>query len=158
MAGHSINIDDFGRLVGEEIGVSQWYVAGQHTIDLFADLTHDRQAIHVDPEAATKSPFGGTIAHGFFSLSLLSAMFATAVPPIDGVRMGINYGFNSVRFLAPVRTGKSVRGRFTLKSLNERTPGQWHMVLGATVEIQGEDKPALVAEWLVVCVTGANET
>lgn len=152
----AVSIADLGRRVGEEIGQSQWYLAGQHTIDRFADLTHDRQAIHVDPEEAAKSPFGGTIVHGFFSLSLLSAMFESAVPPIKGVQMGINYGFNAVRFLAPVRTGNSVRGRFALKSLTERLPGQWHMALDATVEIEGEEKPALVAEWLVVCVIDTN--
>ena len=102
----------------------------------------------VDPAAAAKTPFGGTIAHGFLSLSLLSRMAADVFLVPDGVRMAVNYGFDHVRFLAPVRSGKRVRGRFTLASAEEKRPGQWQLVHNVTVEIEDEPKPALAAEWI----------
>lgn len=142
------SLDEIRARVGEEVGVSGWLEVDQDRIDAFADATEDRQFIHVDPKAAAQSPFGGTIAHGFLSLSLLSRMAAEATLLPEGLRMAVNYGFDRVRFLAPVRSGKRVRGRFTLDSVEEKAPGQYLMRHKVTVEIEGEDKPALTAEWL----------
>ena len=142
------SIDEIKAKVGSEVGLSDWILVDQPRIDAFAEITEDHQFIHVDPEAAAETPFGGTIAHGFLSLSLLSRMAADAMLRPDGVRMGVNYGFEKVRFLAPVRSGKRVRGRFTLASFEEKRPGQWQFVHHVTVEIEGEDKPALIADWI----------
>ena len=115
-------------------------------------MTDDRQFIHVDPAAAAQSPFGGTIAHGFLSLSLLSPMGIETVLQPEGTRMTVNYGLDRVRFLAPVRAGKRIRGRFTLDSVEEKGPGQILMRHSVTVEIEGEDKPALSAAWIALIV------
>ncbi|WP_339872366.1 MaoC family dehydratase [uncultured Brevundimonas sp.] len=141
-------------LVGTEVGVSRWILVDQARIDAFAGITEDRQFIHIDPVAAASSPFGGTIAHGFLTLSLLSAMTYDAVPPLEGVTMGINYGFDKLRFLAPVPAGSQVRGRFRLLSAEDRGGGRWLLKHEVTVEIDGSDKPALVAEWLGMQVVG----
>lgn len=141
-------LDEIRAQVGREVGVSGWLSIDQARIDAFAAATEDRQFIHVDPAGAAQTPFGGTIAHGFLSLSLLSRMAAEATLLPDGLKMAVNYGFDRVRFLAPVRSGKRVRGRFTLDSVDEKAPGQWLMRHTVTVEIEGEDKPALTAEWL----------
>jgi acyl dehydratase len=142
------SIEDIQAKVGSEVGVSSWILVDQARIDAFADVTEDLQFIHVDPEAAAKTPFGGTVAHGFLTLSLLSRMAADAMLRPEGVRMGVNYGFERVRFMAPVRSGKRVRGRFTLVRFEEKKPGQWQFVHNVTVEIEGEEKPALVADWI----------
>ena len=142
------SIEEIALKVGEEVGVSDWIAIGQARIDTFADVTEDRQFIHVDPEAAAKTPFGGTVAHGFLTLSLLSRMAADAMLRPADVTMGVNYGFDKVRFMAPVRSGKRVRGRFRLERLDEKRPGQWQFTHQVTVEIEGEEKPALVAEWI----------
>jgi acyl dehydratase len=142
------SIEEIALKVGQEVGVSDWIAIDQARIDAFADVTEDRQFIHVDPEAAARTPFGGTVAHGFLTLSLLSRMAADAMPIPDGVRMGVNYGFEKVRFLAPVKSGKRVRGRFRLERLDEKRPGQWQFTHQVTVEIEGEDKPALIADWI----------
>ena len=134
--------------VGQQVGVSRWFEVSQARIDAFADCTEDRQFIHVDPEAAQATPFGGTIAHGFLTLSLASAMSYDAVAPLEGAVMGINYGFDRLRFLAPVRAGSRVRGRFRLLSAEDRGAGRWLLKHEITVEIEGDDKPALIAEWL----------
>lgn len=134
--------------VGEEVGVSGWLTLDQARIDAFADATEDRQFIHTDPAAAARTPFGGTIAHGFLTLSLLSRMAAEAMLLPDTLNMAVNYGFDRVRFLAPVRSGKRVRGRFRLDSAEEKAPGQILLRHHVTVEIEGEDKPALTADWL----------
>jgi acyl dehydratase len=147
------SIEDIKGRVGSEVGVSDWILVDQARIDAFADVTEDPQFIHIDPEAAARTPFGGTIAHGFLSLSLLSRMAADAMLVPEGVRMGVNYGFERVRFLAPVRSGKRIRGRFTLTSLDEKRPGQWQFVHAVTVEIDGEDKPALIADWIGLIFT-----
>ena len=146
------SLDEIRAHVGEEIGVSSWLTVDQARIDAFAEATEDRQFIHVDREAAAQTPFGGTIAHGFLSLSLLSRMGAEAMLIPDGARMGVNYGLDRVRFLAPVRAGKRVRGRFTLDSVEEKGPGQILMRHSVTVEIEGEDKPALSAVWLALAI------
>ena len=139
--------------VGAETGVSGWILVDQARIDAFAEATEDRQFIHVDAEAAARTPFGGTIAHGFLTLSLLSRMAADAISVPQGLKMAVNYGFDRVRFLAPVRSGRRVRGRFTLDSAEEKAPGQWLMRHSVTVEIEGEEKPALTAEWLGLMFT-----
>ena len=142
------SIEDIALRVGQEVGVSDWILIDQARIDTFADVTEDRQFIHVDPEAAARTPFGGTVAHGFLTLSLLSRMAADAMPIPEGAKMGVNYGFEKVRFMAPVRSGKRVRGRFRLDRLDEKRPGQWQFTHQVTVEIEGEEKPALVADWI----------
>jgi acyl dehydratase len=142
------SLAEIGSKVGQEIGVSDWILIDQQRIDAFAEVTDDHQFIHVDPAAAVNSPFGGTIAHGFLSLSLLSRMAADVFLIPDGARMAVNYGFERIRFLAPVRSGKRVRGRFTLASAEERRPGQWQFVHQVSVEIEDEPKPALTAEWI----------
>lgn len=136
--------------VGSEIGVSDWVTISQDMINRFADLTDDHQFIHVDPEAAKQTPFGGTIAHGFLVLSMLAKLGLAANFAMQGVFMGVNYGFEKVRLIAPVRAGKRIRGRFELKDIAERAPGQWMATLGVTVEIEGEAKPAIVADWLAL--------
>ena len=128
---------------------SEWIDVTQVMIDKFADATGDHQFIHVDPTRAAQTPFGGTIAHGFLTLSLMPLLATkTDMPEIDGVRMGINYGGNKVRFLTPVRAGSRVRGHFKLLELVEKWPGQWQQTSEFTVEIEGQDKPALIAEWI----------
>ncbi|TYC79834.1 MaoC family dehydratase [Stappia sp. BW2] len=135
-------------LVGTEVGVSSWHLIDQARIDAFAEVTQDHQFIHVDPERAAETPFGGTIAHGFLTLSLLSAMGVEAQPKIEGATMGINYGFEKVRFLAPVKVGSRLRGRFVLARLTRPKPQEVDIVWQSTVEIEGSKRPALVAEWL----------
>jgi acyl dehydratase len=147
------SLDEIRSRVGEEIGASGWLEIGQSRIDAFADATEDRQFIHTDPAAAAQTPFGGTIAHGFLTLSLLSRMGAEAMLIPEGLTMAVNYGLDRVRFLAPVRSGKRVRGRFTLDSIEQKAPGQWLMRHTVTVEIEGEEKPALTAQWLGLIFT-----
>lgn len=142
-----MKLQDFAAKVGQDIGTSDWILVDQAMIDAFAETTNDHQFIHVNPELAKATPFGGTIAHGFLTLSLLSAMSASAVEPPE-VMMSVNYGFNKVRFLTPVKSGKRVRGHFKLLELAEKRPGQWQQTVEATVEIEGEDKPCLIAEWI----------
>ena len=142
------SLDQIRVLVGQEVGVSSWLEVDQERILAFAEATEDRQFIHTDPDAAARTPFGGTIAHGFLTLSLLSRMGAEAMLLPQGLTMAVNYGLDRVRFLAPVKAGKRVRGRFTLDSVEEKAPGQWLLRHTVTVEIEGEDKPALTAAWL----------
>jgi acyl dehydratase len=142
------SIEDIQSKLGTEVGVSDWILVDQARIDAFAGVTEDPQFIHIDPEAAARTPFGGTVAHGFLTLSLLSRMAADAMLRPEGVKMGVNYGFERVRFMAPVRSGKRVRGRFILSRFEEKKPGQWQFVHNVTVEIEGEEKPALVADWI----------
>lgn len=139
---------DLPGLVGKEVGVSDWVAVGQERINTFADVTEDHQFIHINEEAAKMTPFGGTIAHGFLTLSLLSKFAEQAGVVIEGVKMGVNYGFEKVRFLSPVPSGAKVRGRFVLNDVTEKNPGQFLLTYGVTVEIEGGDKPALVADWI----------
>jgi acyl dehydratase len=147
------SIEEIGFKVGQEIGVSPWITISQADIDAFADVTGDHQFIHVDPEAAKTTPFGGTIAHGFLTLSLLSQMAANVMLRPEGIKMAVNYGFERVRFIAPVRSGKRVRGRFTLARMDEKNPGQYQFVHNVVVEIEGEEKPALIADWIGLIFT-----
>ena len=152
-----IDADAMLARVGEEIGVSSWLRIDQGMIDAFADITHDHQFIHLDEDRAkAETPFGGTIAHGFLVLSLLSKMFYDAIPPITGTTMGVNYGFDKVRFLAPVLSGKRVRGRFRLSDANERSPGELTLTYQVFVEIEGVHKPAIAAEWLTRTYVGGR--
>ena len=146
-------IDEIRQRVGSEIGVSGWIQVDQKAIDMFAEVTDDHQFIHVNPELARATPFGGTIAHGFLTLSLLSRMAYDVMLRPETVRMSVNYGFDKVRFLAPVHSGRRVRGRFRLASVEEKRPGQWQFVHNVTVEIEGEDKPALIADWIGMIFT-----
>lgn len=144
----TITIQEQASRTGEE-RLSDWVEVTQAMIDKFAEATGDDQFIHVDPVAAAATPFGGTIAHGFLTLSLMPLLLAkTDAPSIEGVRMGVNYGGNKVRFLTPLRSGKRVRGRFRTLELVEKRPGQWQQTVEFTVEIEGEDKPAMIAEWI----------
>ena len=147
------SVEEIAAKVGQEVGVSDWILVDQARILAFAEDTEDRQFIHVDPEAAGRTPFGGTIAHGFLTLSLLSRMAADAMLRPENIKMGVNYGFEKVRFLAPVRAGRRVRGRFVLASFEEKRPGQYQFTHQVTVEIEGEDKPALIAEWIGLIFT-----
>ncbi len=130
--------------------VSDWVEVTQAMIDRFAEATGDFQFIHVDPERAARSPFGGTVAHGFLTLSLLSRLAQETAdwPRLDGAVMSVNYGLNKVRFLTPVRSGAKVRGRFTLLAVDEKRPGQVQQTTECVVEIDGQDKPAMIAEWI----------
>ncbi|MEO0398195.1 MAG: MaoC family dehydratase [Pseudomonadota bacterium] len=143
-----IPVTEIPGWVGKETGVSDWILVDQARINQFADVTEDWQFIHVDPEAAKETPFGGTVAHGFLTLSLLARMAKDAMLVPIGIKMGLNYGFEKVRFMAPVAAGKRVRGAFTLKDAQERPNGQWRFVYVAKVEIEDEEKPALIAEWV----------
>ncbi|MHA7872993.1 MAG: MaoC family dehydratase [Hyphococcus sp.] len=140
-------IDDY---VGKETGVSDWLTIDQDRINAFADVTEDHQFIHVDPEAAKATPFGGAVAHGFLTLSMLSKLASGCVLVLEGVKMGVNYGFERVRFSSAVKAGKRVRGHFTLMSATQKIPGQWTFKYAVKVEIEDEAKPALVAEWLTM--------
>jgi acyl dehydratase len=140
-------------LVGTEVGVSNWITVDQEMIDTFAKTTHDEQWIHVDPErAAAETPFGGTIAHGFLTLSLASRFAYDCFSLMPGQVMGINYGMNKLRFLMPVRAGSKLRGRFTLVDVKARSATDLLRTNTLTLEIDGEETPALVAEWLGLAV------
>ena len=145
----SITPQELQTKVGEHLGTSDWVLVDQEMINKFADATGDHQFIHVDAEKAKLTPFGGTIAHGFLTLSLIPMLGAsTDGPKVGGGKMGVNYGGNKVRFLAPVRSGKRVRSHVKLLELDEKRPGQWQQTNEITVEIEGEEKPALIAEWI----------
>ena len=141
-------IEEIQGRVGSEIGVSDWLLVDQARIDAFADITEDHQFIHVDPEQAAKTPFRGTVAHGFLTLSLLSRMAEGVMLRPESLRMAVNYGFDKVRFMGPVRSGKRVRGRFRMLSAEEKRASQWQITYEVTVEIEDEEKPALIADWI----------
>ncbi|MCB2079380.1 MAG: MaoC family dehydratase [Novosphingobium sp.] len=144
-----MTLDDLQTKVGETLGTSDWYAMDQDRINRFADATEDHQFIHVDPEKAKNSPFGQTIAHGFLTLAMLAPFLEKGFPAVE-VKMLVNYGFEKVRFIAPVKSGKRIRGQFKLGALTEKRPGQWQATLEVTVEIEGEDKPALLADWVIM--------
>jgi acyl dehydratase len=148
----AISASDLSALVGKEVGLSNWLHIPQDMIDRFADATLDRQFIHVDLERAAKTEFGGTLAHGFLSLSLLPRLCFDTLAPITDTTMEINYGLNRLRFVTPVRSGSRLRARFMLKDLMQKSSKQWLRTYEATMEIEGEEKPALVAEWLMMSV------
>jgi acyl dehydratase len=146
-------VEDIRAKIGQSVGYSEWIEVTQDRIDAFAETTEDRQFIHVDPALAAQTPFGGTVAHGFLSLSLLSRMAADVMLVPNTTKMAVNYGFERVRFLAPVRAGSFIRGQFTLNAVVDRAPGQLMLRHEVRVEIGGESKPALTAEWLSLLFT-----
>ena len=140
-------------LVGQDLPVSDWFEITQERVNQFADATNDHQFIHVDAEAAARTPFGGTIAHGFLSTSLVSFFQEqTGVIP-EGLVMAVNYGSDKIRYLAPVRVGARIRSRNRLLSAKEKEPGQWLVKTGVTIEIEGEETPAMIAEILGLFIT-----
>lgn len=143
-------------LIGK-VSISPWFTIDQHRIDGFADVTEDHQFLHVDVEAAANGPFGGTIAHGFLSLSMLSKMAKTAVP-LEGASAVLNYGFDRIRFLTPVPSGARIRGHFTFANVSPRGTGQTLLQYKVEVEIEGVVKPALSADWLVLFLSDSGET
>ena len=151
----AIDLARLGNLAGREVGVSDWLVVAQDRIDAFADATGDRQWIHVDAERArTGTPFGATIAHGFLTLSLVSALVRDAVT-VDGVRMALNYGLNRVRFVSPVPSGSRIRARVALAKIDDMADSI-QAIWNVTIERDGGDKPAVVAEWIVRYYPGAS--
>jgi acyl dehydratase len=148
----TVKAEDLPKLAGKELPPSEWMEITQERVNQFAEATNDFQFIHVDPEKAAQTPFGGPIAHGFLSLSLLSYLNAqTAIFP-ENLAMGINYGSDKVRYLMPVRVSQRIRSRQKVLEVTEKNPGQWLMKTAVTVEIEGEETPALVAEILSMLV------
>jgi acyl dehydratase len=145
------NVHSAGEFVGQELGVTDWVVIDQDRIDRFADCTEDHQWIHVDVERAKKSPYGTTVAHGFLCLSLLAPAQTSIVVPSDAGQV-LNYGLDRVRFMAPVKVDSRIRTRVQLLSAEDKGPGRVLIKTKNTVEIEGEEKPALVAEMLVLMV------
>ncbi len=153
MVAQGLTVAEFQARIGSQLAVSDWLRLEQDRIDRFADAVGDHQFIHVEPERARKeTPFGGTIAHGFLSLSLLSKFADDSLPPLAGRVMGINYGFEKVRFLAPVRAGERVRGRFVLADAFLRAPDQLRLDYDVRVEIEGREALALAARWLTLAI------
>lgn len=148
--GRGLPVADYLALKGKDLGTSDWILVDQERIDKFAEVTGDHQFIHVNPELAKQTPFGTTIAHGYLTLSLLSQMAYDVMPGIEGAKMGVNYGLNSLRFLAPVKSGRRVRGVFKMADVVERSPGVFQTTVEVKVEIEGEEKPALAAEWVTL--------
>jgi acyl dehydratase len=141
-------VDELRKLIGQEVGTSDWITVSQAMIDSFSDVTRDKQWIHIDaPRAATESPFGTTIAHGFLTLSLLSHLHSQAVRVVGGQKMAINYGLNRVRFPNPVREGSRIRARSAVQAVDD-FPGGVQITWLVTVDLENAEKPALVAEWL----------
>lgn len=153
----SIAVNDIGALVGTQLAPSEWLEITQERVDKFADATNDFQFIHVDPEKAAATPFGGPIAHGFLSLSLLSYLNAQSTPLPDKLLMGINYGSDKIRYLTPVRVGKRIRSLQTVLEAAEKKPGHWLIKTQVTVEIEGESTPALIAEILSMWIVDSSE-
>lgn len=153
----TIQAEQLEALIGDEKWFSRWFEIDQARIDAFADATEDWQFIHVDPKAAALTPFGGTIAHGFLTVSLLAAMSKDALPVIEGAVMGVNYGFDRLRFLAPVKSGARIRGCFALKSVVRKDGGRWLLTHAVRVEIEGETTPALAADWVSMRVVKEAE-
>lgn len=150
-----VSADQIENYVGQEVGVTDWMEIDQDRINKFADATGDHQYIHIDPERAAQTPFGTTIAHGFLTLSLMSMLSANnGSIKLENAVMGINYGLDKVRFINPVKVGSKIRARFELVSAEEKKPKHFLLKHNVTIEIEGEDKPALIAQWLGMTVIG----
>lgn len=149
-----LTYEEYKKLQGKQLGVSPWLTIDQDRIDKFADVTDDHQFIHVDPKKAKSSIYGSTIAHGYLTLSLLTKFAVEAMPAIDEVEVGLNYGLNRLRFLNPVKVNQAIRGVFALKSVEEKKPGHYLSTVEVTFEIKDQATPACIAEWLVMGVTG----
>jgi acyl dehydratase len=147
-----VTLEELHSRIGTQVGVSDWITIDQKRIDEFADVTGDRQFIHVDPNAAKETMFGGTVAHGFLSLSLLSRMALDVMLVPDNLKMAVNYGFDRIRFLAPVPVGARVRGIFTLTNVEEKSLGQLLVHHNVMVDIDVTEKPALTADWLSLLI------
>jgi len=144
-----VSLEAYQKMVGHEVGVSSWQLVDQNRINVYADVIEDHQFIHIDPERAKReTAFGTTVAHGFLTVSLLSMMSYEVMPVIEGTTMGVNYGFDKLRFISPVRSGSRLRGRFTLIETKLRKPKEMLSRTNVTVEIEGEERPALVADWI----------
>ena len=152
-----VSLDDFGRLAGATITPSDWLEITQERVDRFADATNDHQFIHVDPRRAALTPFGGTIAHGYLTLSLLSDLLGKSRPVPEGLAMALNYGSDKVRYLAPVKVGQRIRATGRIAELAEKRPGQWLMKTEVKVEIEGQSTPALIAEILSMFIIATEE-
>ena len=146
-----VPVAELAQYVGKELGRSEWLTIDQERINLFAEATGDFQFIHVDPVKAAKTPFGSTIAHGFLTLSLIPKLMEDILVLPEGLKMVVNYGLDSVRFIQPVKVDSNVRLKVELKEATEKKPGQWLLKILATLEIEGEDKPAYIAEPLSLC-------
>jgi acyl dehydratase len=151
-----ISLETYQTMVGTRVGTSRWFEITQKQIDQFADVTEDWQYIHLDPERAAQTPFGGTVAHGFLTLSMLSAMFYDAVPDFEKTTMGVNYGFDRLRFLSPVLAGARIRAHFDLTELTQARPAEITTKWDTTIEIEGQTRPALSALW--ICRTYLEKT
>lgn len=149
-----MNTSELAGLAGQDLPASEWLTIDQQRVTQFADATNDHQFIHVDAERAAATPFGGTIAHGFLSLSLVAYLISEAMPVPEGRTMTINYGSDKVRYLTPVRVGKRIRALQTILEVSEKQPGRWLVKTAVTIEIEGEATPALVAEILFMHFTG----
>lgn len=152
MNAEPISIATVAARIGRPLEPSDWMEITQERVNRFADATNDHQFIHVDPERAAATPLGGTIAHGFLTLSLVPWLTASHFESIEGVEMGLNYGLDTVRFLQPVRVGSRIRGHMEYLSAEEKKAGRWLVKSRVTVEIEGQDRPALVAETLAMFV------
>lgn len=150
----TVKKEDLGNYIGKETGVSDWFQVDQDRVNQFADVTLDHQFIHIDPEAAAKTPFGTTIAHGFLTLSLIPHLASDATLNVEGTVMGINYGSDKVRFLAPVKVGSEIRARSKLLSVSEKPGNRLLLKSEVTMEIKDETTPALIAETLTMIVVG----
>lgn len=146
-----VPVAELKQYVGKELGYSQWLKIDQARINLFAEATGDFQFIHVDPVKAAKTPFGSTIAHGFLSLSLIPKLMEDLLVVPEGLKMVVNYGLDSVRFIQPVKVDSNVRLKVELTEVTEKKPGQWLLKATATLEIEGSEKPAYIAEPLSLC-------
>lgn len=146
-----VPVTELSQYVGRELGRSAWLKIDQQRINLFAEATGDFQFIHVDPEKAAKTPFGSTIAHGFLTLSLIPKLIEDILVLPEGLKMVVNYGLDSVRFIQPVKVDSQVRLKVDLAEVTEKRPGQWLLKAITTLEIDGEEKPAYIAESLSLC-------
>lgn len=143
-----IPLDTYLKMIGQEIGVSNWHTLDQKRIDQFAEVINDHQYIHVDPVRAKDTAFGTTVAHGFLTMSMMSIFSYEVMPPIEGATMGVNYGLDKLRFISPVKSGSRVRGHFKLGEAYLRKPNELFSRSLVTVEIEGEAKPAIAADWI----------
>ncbi|MGE0500744.1 MAG: MaoC family dehydratase [Rhizobiaceae bacterium] len=154
----SISLEDYEAAKGTVLGVSPWRTVSQEIIDQFADATDDHQFIHVDPErAARETPYGGTIAHGFLVISLLSAMTFETLPRIEGYGIGINHGFENLKFVTPVKSGARLRTKFVLADFHARPSGIVQLSHDITIEIENSIKPALTARWMTLAMKDRGE-
>ncbi len=154
----SIKANELPSLVGVKQEPSSWLEMTQERVNLFADATNDHQFIHTDPVKAAQTPFGGTIAHGFLTLSLLPFLMSEKATPVEGVRMGVNYGSDRIRFMAPVHVGSRIRAHQELLEAKEKLPGQWWTRTAVTIEIENQEKPAMVAELIAIIFIDTDES